>query len=332
MKGDFPETLQEAVSYFANGDTAFEFMVSLRWPRGVVCPRCGASDVHFIKSRKLWECKHCKEKKQFSVKVGTIFEDSPIPLSKWLCAVWMIANDKNGVSSYEVHRALGVTQKTAWFMMHRIRLAMQSNSFEKLQGEVEADETYIGGKVRNMHVNRQRKNGRGTGGMGKAIVMGLLERKGRVVARVLQNNKRVSLHKIVHEYVLKGSSIMTDALRSYNGLSEHYNHEAIDHAVSYVRGRCHTNGLENFWSLLKRSIKGTYISVEPFHLFRYLDEQMFRFNERKDDDGGRFLKAVSGVVGKRVRYDELTGKTDAVSPTPRTGQTASTWVARGWAN
>jgi transposase-like protein len=311
MNAEFPQTLVEAVRYFADPQVAFGFMVQLRWPNGVKCPRCQCEDVRFISTRKLWECKHCTEKKQFSVRVGTIFEDSALPLDKWLAAIWMIVNAKNGVSSYEVHRSIGVTQKTAWFMLQRIRLAMQSGTFEKMNGEIEADETYIGGKVRNMHVDKQRKRGRGTGGVGKAIVMGLLERHSKtgaskVKVKHVPNARRGTVQSEVREHVEPGSQVFTDALPSYNALSQDYIHEAINHAECYVRGNVHTNGLENFWSLLKRGIRGTYVSIEPFHLFRYLDEQVFRFNFREENDATRFVKAVASVVGRRLTYNQLT--------------------------
>jgi transposase-like protein len=173
----FPKTLREAVIYFSDEDRAVQFMATIRWPGGVVkCPRCGSDKVWYLKTRRLWKCHFCAEKKQISVKVGTVMEDSPISLGKWMCAFWLIANAKNGISSYELHRSIGVTQKTAWFMLHRIRLAMQDASIEKLSGRVEADETFIGGKARNVHVSKwaPRKHGRGM--VRKTPVMGLLER------------------------------------------------------------------------------------------------------------------------------------------------------------
>jgi transposase-like protein len=314
---EFPETLHEAIKYFADGDRAFEYMKSVRWPNGKVsCPRCGCDEVSFISTRKLWTCSKCKTKKQFTIRVGTILEDSAISFDKWICAFWLIANAKNGVSSYEIGRALGVTQKTGWFMLQRIRLAMQNGTIEKLKGEVEADETYIGGKVRNMHVDRKRKRGRGTGGVGKAIVMGLLERKGKIKLKHVANAKRITVQGEIRQHVAPGSHIFTDALPSYNGLNKEFIHEAIDHAKEYVRGNVHTNGLENFWCLLKRCFKGTYVSVEPFHLFRYLDEQAFRFNEREDTDQGRFTKVISNIIGKRLTYAQLIGKTAQAAELP----------------
>jgi len=316
-KAAFPATLHDAIKYFANDDHAFNFMRSIRWPDGVVrCPRCGSENVFFLSTRKIWKCKAKHEKQQFSVKVGTVLEDSPIALDKWLSAFWLIANAKNGISSYELHRSIGVTQKTAWFMLHRIRLAMQHGSIEKFSGKVEADETFIGGRARNMHADKRAETKslhKARGYMGKVAVMGLLERNSperasRIKLRVVRNTRRAGLHKHIKNEVMEGSEIFTDALPSYTGLEQEYIHNVIDHAECYAKGHVHTNGLENFWSLLKRGIRGTYVSVEPFHLFRYLDEQSFRFNERKDNDAGRFVKIVSGVIGKGLRYAKLVGK------------------------
>jgi transposase-like protein len=260
---------------------------------------------YYLKSRRVWKCRSCK--KQFSVKVGTIFEDSPIGLDKWLAAMWVLANAKNGVSSCEIHRSIGVTQKTAWFMLQKLRLAMQQGSLEKLSGEVEADETYIGGKARNMHKSKRQEKITGRGASGKVAVMGLLERHGKIKAKVVPDTKSGTLQVEVRKNVAPGSEIHTDALRPYRGLDPEYVHNVVDHAEKYVDGHVHTNGLENFWSLLKRGIKGTYVSVEPYHLFRYLDEQAFRFNERDGEDKDRFSKALGSVAGRRLTYNELTG-------------------------
>ena len=308
-----PETLLEAVTYFADEEVALAFVANLRWPEGEpTCPKCGSVNSHyFLKTRKVWKCKDCK--KQFSIKVGTIFEDSAIPLSKWLPAMWMLVNCKNGISSYELGRAIGVTQKSAWFMLHRIRLAMQSQSFEKMDGEVEVDETYIGGKARFMHKAKKERVIGGTGWKGKTPVMGILQRgdgenASRVHAQVVSGNSGKILNPIVRENVEPGTNVFTDALGAYNKLRDEYEHEVVDHAVAYVEGNVHTNGLENFWSLLKRSIKGTYVSIEPFHLFRYLDEQSFRYNNRKDTDRGRFLNAAMSIFSKRLTYSDLIGQ------------------------
>lgn len=318
MSADSPTTLLEAVTYFADADNAHNFMVAMRWPDGVIrCPQCGQTDARYLPNQHRWECKEKHPKRQFSVKVGSIYEDSPIPLSKWLPAMWLIANDKNGISSYELGRALGVTQQTAWFMLHRIRLAMRSDEYTKLDGTIEVDETFIGGKARFMHRNSTNKAVYGRGPLGKIAVIGLLERHGpdghsTVRASVLSNTKKGTLNRKVRENVKAGAVVYSDAYRSYNGLEAEYIRGVIDHAEKYVDGQIHTQGIENFWSLLKRAIKGTYISVEPFHLFRYLDEQTFRFNHRKATDGERFLRLASRVLGKRLTYKELI----AVNTTP----------------
>ncbi|MFA5374598.1 MAG: IS1595 family transposase [Dehalococcoidia bacterium] len=309
-----PTTLIEAIKYFSNIDVCIDFVVKLRWPDGVACPTCGSTDIRYIKTRHIWECKAQHPKRQFSVKVGTIFEDSAIGLDKWLAAIWMIANAKNGISSYEIARGIGVTQKTAWFMMHRIRLAMGTDS-GKLSGTVEADETYIGGKAKNMHKDKKDKVIHRRGGAGKVAVMGLLERHGigdkpsKVQAKIITDNSRRTIPPAVRESVTSGSNLITDALYSYNDLDNEYIHEVIDHAESYVNGHVHTNGIENFWSLLKRAIRGTYVNIEPYHLTRYLDEETFRFNTRKTDDAGRFQSVVNGITGKRLTYNQLIGGT-----------------------
>src|SRR5437868_3715951 len=215
-KSEFPKTLQQAILYFSDAENCSNFLSQLRWPNGVECPECSGREVSYLSTRRLWKCKACK--KQFSVKVGSLMEDSPIGLDKWLAAIWLIANAKNGISSYEIHRAL-------------------------------------------------------------------------------------------RQHVEYGSELMTDAYTAYPGLAGDYIHQFVNHTETYVRGRVHTNGIENFWSLLKRSIKGTYVSVEPFHLFRYLDEQTFRFNGRRGNDGERFQKVMEQLSGKRLTYAELTGKT-----------------------
>ena len=304
-----PETLQEAVVYFSSPQNCLEYLAAKRWPNGATCPTCGSPKVKFNVGHHVWQCSSHHPKRQFSVKVGTIFEDSAIGLDKWLVAVWMLTNDKNGISSYEIARALGVTQKTAWFMMHRIRLALQDADGGKLGGEVEVDETYIGGLSRNMHVSKRQKKIFGTGGRDKVAVLGILKRQGKVRTSVIPNVQRETLHAQVLGNVVPGSKVFTDAWTSYTGLDAEYIHNVIDHAKAYAVENVHTNGLENYWSLLKRTIKGTYVSVEPFHLFRYLDEQAFRFNYREDmNDRDRFDLAVSQVMGKRLTWNRLTGK------------------------
>ena len=307
-----PQTLLDAVAYFANQDNCLSYLVARRWPNGVTCPTCGSTNVGFVASRRLWQCKTRHPKAQFSVKLGTIFEDSPLGLDKWLPAMWMIASNRNGISSWELHRALGVTQKTAWFMLHRIRLAMQDERRGgKLGGEVEVDETYIGGKSRNMHAARKRRalEGKGGGCVGKTGVQGMLERGGTVRAEIVTDTKYATLVPNVWKHVEKGAQVFTDELHAYSALQADYVHDAVNHLETYVNGNVHTNGLENFWSLLKRGLGGTYVSVEPFHLFRYVDEQAFRYNNRKPmDDGDRFSFLVRKIVGKRLTYAALIGK------------------------
>ena len=271
-----PDTLRDAIIWFSDFEHCRQFMVSLRWADGVVrCPQCGSDHVTYLAKNRIWKCYAKHGRPTFSLKTGTIFEDSPIPLEKWLTAAWLIISCKNGISSYEIHRGLGVTQKTAWFMLHRIRLAMQEGGFNKLGGEVEIDETFIGGKARNMHKAKRERVITGTGGKDKTAVFGMVERDGSVRAMVVDNRRKPELQKHVREHVEAGAAIFTDELKSYDGLEDDYQHAVINHAVDYVNGNVHTNTMENFWSLLKRGLHGTYISVEPFHLFRYIDEQAF---------------------------------------------------------
>lgn len=306
-----PKTLQEAIVYFSDPQQAFDYACELRWPNGkVACPRCGGAKHSFIKTRRIWFCYDCK--KQFTLKVGTVFEDSPIALDKWMTAFWMLVNCKNGVSSLEIHRALGVTQKTAWFMLQRLRLALHENHSGKLQGHVEADETYIGGKARFMHFNKRQKM-MASPNRGKTIVAGILERDGRVRAQVVPSTHRKVLQVLVRENVEPGTKLSTDDCQGYWGLYRDYIHQIVDHAETYVDGQVHTNGIENFWSLVKRGLHGTYISVEPFHLFRYLDEQIFRYNNRATmkrfvSDSNRFEMAFPQIADKRLTYDELIGR------------------------
>jgi len=318
-----PKTLQAAIQFFADYDNCRKFMVAVRWLDEVVrCPYCNSEKVTYLAKARLYRCYGDHPKQKFSLKVGTVFEDSPIPLEKWLPAVWLVVNCKNGISSYELHRALGVTQKSAWFMLHRIRLAMQSKSFSKIGGsgsEVEVDETFIGGKARNMH--KSKKIGKGfekRGITGKTVVMGILERGGKITTRIIQERSVETLLGHVRSSVEDGAAVYTDEWKAYWGLNEQYAHQIINHAEKYVDGRVHTNGLENFWSLLKRGLGGTYVSVEPFHLFRYLDEQVFRYNNRatKDNplnDADRFHLAMTQITGKRLTLAEVTGKVEETS-------------------
>jgi transposase-like protein len=305
-----PQTLLEAIRFFADPDVCVQYVAKTRWPDGPTCPRCESKEHSYLSARRVWKCKSCK--KQYSVKVGTIFEDSAIPLDKWLTAIWLIVNSKNGISSYELGRAIGLSQKSSWFVLHRIRLAMQVGSIVNWEGEVEVDETYIGGKARNMHrADRERRmKGKKAGSAAMTPVAAVLERGGRVSAAVLPGapSRRI-MHRYIRKHVEEGATVYTDSLRSYSGLEEYgFTHRTVDHAQQYVDGRIHTNGLENFFSLLKRGLIGTYVCARPFHLFRYLDERCFTYNERDSDDLGRFEKALRGAIGRRLTWAELTAK------------------------
>jgi len=313
-----PQTLQDAVKYFADPENCMKWLVAKRWPDGVpMCPQCGRGDATYLPHLQKWQCKSAHKSRQFSARVGTIFEDSPIALEKWLVALWMACNCKNGISSWEIHRTIGVTQKSAWFMLHRIRLAMRSGSLMKIGGPgstVEADETVIGGKLKFMHKSRRDRMGLGLGDgyqKNKTMVMGVLDRDAHQAGRA-------PMEAMVRSHVEPGTTMMTDAHVGYDLLKNYFPHEVINHMEAYVKGKVHTNGIENFWSLLKRGLNGTYISVEPFHLFRYVDEQVFRYNYRKTKDrsltdGDRFDLALSGVVGRRLTLAEVTGKAGETS-------------------
>src|SRR5947209_22098 len=304
-----PKTLLEAVTRFSDKQVAHDFFVTMRFPNGVACPRmgCGSADVAAIKNRNAWRCRECD--RQFSVKVGTVFEDPPTGFDNWLPALWLLTANRAGVSSYAISRGIGVTQKTAGFMLHRLRLAMKADDGDPFTGEIEADETYIGGKVGNKrgNIGRQKTRKKSPGPQaGRTAVMGIVERGGRVRAFVIPNSRAVTLMPRIREHVLPGSTVNTDALRSYHDVSQEYVHHVIDHAVQYVAGRVHTNSIENFWSVLKRTLAGTYIAARPFHLDAYLDEQVFRFNARRDKDGDRFVQALKGADGRRVTWSQLT--------------------------
>ena len=308
-----PATLQDAIVYFADTDRAHAFAVMLRWPDGVFCPWCNSAEHSYISTRRLWKCKGCKT--QFSVRVGTIFEDSPISLSKWLTAIWLLTNCKNGISSYELHRGIGVTQKTAWFMLHRIRAAIKAKSFnKKLSGIVEADESFIGGLFKNMHTSRKEKiraeaanKGASTqrGSIGKTLVQAVLERDGEIRAQIIANAQVEPRLSFLREHVDAGTELMTDQGYDLPAFKQDFAHRFVNHEIEYVNGNVHCNGVENFWSLLQRALSGTYVCVEPFHLSAYVDEQVFRFNNRKDNDAGRFLKAMAMFPSTRLTYKDL---------------------------
>ncbi len=310
-----PETLTEVIQHFSDPRKCVEFVRDLHWPDGVVCPKCDSKDVTELTTRQLWQCKKCQ--KQFSVKVGTIFEASGLPLSKWLTAMWLIANAKNGISSYEIHRSIGVTQKTAWFMLHRIREAMRNGSIVKLSGVVEADETWVGGLDKNRHANKRYNSMFIHGNKGdadKTIVAGVLQRGGGVRTRVVTGTKAKDLGPVLKENIEPGSTLYTDEWQAYRQFGKKrggpFEHDSVNHAGEYVRGNVHTNNIECFWSLFKRCVKGTYIHVAPFHIERYLDEEGMRYEYRKGNDKARFEQVASRVFGRRLTWNELTGKVE----------------------
>jgi transposase-like protein len=329
---EIPKNLLDVTRYFADPDVCIEFAAAMRWPEGVACPHCGEKRVSYLKSRRIWKCMSKDCYKQFSVKTQSVFEDSPIPLDKWLVAVWLVVNCKNGISSYELMRDLHVTQKSAWFMLHRIRLALRNTSWEKMGGggPVEVDEAFIGGEPKNKHMSKRpgwKKNEMGSWvrdlkqrskagrASDKIPVFGMIDRETRKArAHVIPQVKRDVLMNAILEGIKPGSTIYSDGLPEYDQLRKMgFIHETVNHTAQYVRGEVHSNSIENFWSLLKRGLRGTYVAVEPFHLDRYIDEQIFRFNNRatKDnplDDRDRFMLAVSQIWDKRLTYAELTGK------------------------
>lgn len=300
---DTPKTLIDAVAFFSNPDSAFAYMVSKRWPNGICCPRCGDMAVSFIRTRRLWKCKGCK--KQFSVKVGTIFEDNPLGLDKWLTAVWLIVNARNGISSHELARSIGVHVESAWHMSHRIRTALKVGSFEKMSGEVECDETWIGGSEKNRHNDKKKKLG--TGGVSKEIVFGMRERGGKVLTIHVPDTERDTIQTEIDVTVEKGSTVYTDSYGAYKGLSKHYTHGTVNHNFGQYRNcEACTNGMENYWTILKRAYKGTHVHYSKQHLHRYLVEEDFRFNSREQKDGERFAGALKGIEGRRLTHKELT--------------------------
>ena len=312
---DLPQTLLEAVRYFSDLDVCHVYMRRIKWPDGkLCCPKCESRNIGEIATRRTLKCRDCG--RQFSVKVGTIFEDSPLGLDKWFVAVWCIANAKNGISSHELGRALGVTQKTAWFMLHRIRKAMEVGRIDKFDGPAEADTTYVGGKAANMHKHKREKKITGRGPVDKTAVHGVLQRgdnekPSQVHAVVLGEETGEKLMREVRRNVRYSGTIYTDSAHAYGGLALTHIHQAVDHSVRYVLGKVHVNGLENFWSLLKRTLNGTYVAVAPFHLYRYVAEQVYRFNMRRTDDARRFHAAMLNTPGKRLTYRLLTGQGDA---------------------
>jgi len=314
-----PQTLMEAIQYYTNELRCVEFLSQLKWKATGgerCCPRCGSTNITCMRTRPTFLCKERGCKKQFSIKVGTVMECSKLPITKWVPAIWLIVNNKNGISSYELHRGIGVTQQTAWFMLHRIRESISNGSLSKMSGTVEVDETGVGGLAKNMHKSRKEKfmvnkSVRGN----QTSVIGILERNGEVRAKVVRDRAKATLVREIVKNVDPDAILYTDSASYYKKLNELFgNHKMVDHeAKEYVRDNIWTNGIENFWTLLKRTVKGTYIQISPYHLNSYVTEQAFRYNTRKETDAERFERAVGHIFGKRLTYKQLIARNKRTS-------------------
>lgn len=296
------DTLFQLMAAFPDEQAAIDHFTAIRWAKGAYCPLCGSTKVYHFSDKRTHKCGDCR--KRFSIKVGTIFEDSKIELRKWMMAVWLITSHKKGIASTTLAKDLGVTQKTAWFMLHRLRHAARTQSFSRpLDGEVEVDETYVGGKAANRHKGDP-KNGPGTSG--KTAVIGALARGGNVVAAVIDRTDTATLDGFVHAVVAPSAIIVaTDEHSGYRHLSRTYNHGVVRHSAGeYVRDNIHSNGIEGFWSLLKRQIVGIHHFVTPKHLNAYVAESAWRFNLRGMGEGERVNALLAGTNG-RLRYKEL---------------------------
>jgi transposase-like protein len=302
-----PQTLLEAISFFSNLKTCNRFVSELRWKNGPECPQCGSMSVCCLSTRPAMRCRVKGCRKSFSIKTGTIFEDSPLPLTKWLPAIWLIVNSKTGISSSEVARSVGVCQSTGWFMMHRVREALRNELVYKLSGEVEIDQAYVGGKAKNKHRPRSAFRRRLSTKESMTAIVGILQRRGEVRAKVIGDLRNSTIVPEIYRNVEDGARVYTDGRCSSYWLKSKYEHETVLHKKEYARGRIHINTIENFWSHFKRTL-GTYIQIAPVHVGRYLDEQSFRYNHKKETDAERFVAAVSQIFGRRLTYVQLTGK------------------------
>lgn len=287
---------------FADKEAAREYLEDLRWPNGAVCPHCGNEKAYQINGKTnsnkparkgLYKCKKCR--KQFTVTVDTIFEGSHLPLNKWLYAIYLMCTSKKGISANQLHRDLGITYKSAWFMTHRIRFAMEKTNLGKLFNIVEVDESYVGGKARGR---------RGRGAAKKTIVCSLIQRDGQARSYHVDNVKKRTLHGLIEANVDETAQIMTDSFRSYRGLEKKYQHGVVDHNKEYVRGIIHTNFAESYFSLLKRGLIGTFHHVSKEHFSKYLNEFDFRWNSRDIDDTKRMVSLINCVTGKRLMYQD----------------------------
>lgn len=297
------DTLIQMMAAFPDEQSAIDHFTAIRWKKGAFCPHCDSGKVYHFSDARTHKCGDCR--KRFSIKVGTIFEDSKIELRKWFMAIWLITSHKKGIASTQLAKDIGVTQKTAWFMTHRLRHAAQTKSFNRpLDGEVEADETFIGGKEKDKHA-WQRTGGK-QGGAGKVSVLGLLEREGELRTGITPNLSARNVQTIIRENVAPGAALMTDEHGAFVGLADSYFHHRVNHSAGeYVRHFCiHTNGIESVWALFKRQIVGTHHYLSPKHLSRYLGEMTWRFNLRGIGEGQR-VNALLDQTSGRLTYKEL---------------------------
>ena len=295
--------LVEVMMHFSNQKTCKDYLAKMRWDGNVVCPHCGnGGKIYTMKSG--YKCSSCR--KPFSVTKGTIFENSAIPLQKWFAGIWLITSHKKGISSLQLHRDLGITQKSAWFMLQRIRFAVRTRSFNApLSGTVEADETYICGQNRNRHASKKVHNAQGRSTTDKTPIFGLVQRGGRITAMRVTNTQKSTIQPIIVLNVSKQSNLMTDEWKAYTGLSKLYNHQFVRHGVGeYVDGFCHTNTIEGFWSLLKRVIIGQYFWISEKHLDKYLDEFEYRYNTKDISCAERFGNCIANSES-RLTYKVL---------------------------
>ena len=307
-----PATLAEAVRAYADPAVANAAMAAMRWPEGIVCPRCGGREHYAIKTRHAWQCKACK--RQFTVKVGSIMEDSPIAVGDWLVAMWLMVNARNGISSYEIARSVGVTQKSAWFMAHRIRHAMMAGSLDKLDGEVEIDQTFIGPDKRKMNAESRERFEAIPAGRERVIVQTVVERGGDVRSRVIRDTSRSTIHDGIRAVVEPGAKLYTDEHASYDRL-DGYERESVNHGEGQYRdGEAYTNTVEGTFNLFKRCVRGTWVAISPTHAGRYLAEQDTRYNVRKLKDGQRAAIVGGMVGGRRMTYAKLTARRGGRGP------------------